>query len=276
MRTHRPTTTPTWSSTGSPRQRSTLCPDAGSSSRREARDLHYHNPMNPRCAPPVTQDRARAGARRRPGRLALLLACLGLLFAIACSRAQPFVPGERVTAISVHGYLAAEYELPQTGGSADIKVWSRGTSHEDLRGARETFAHVAFEIDNQTQHPMHLQQERLLLQSVSVDDVDIGPLPPALIDGTTTVGPGGEQLIHVWFALPNGIAPRHVHAFRVAWTLTDGTTSYSQRTPFLQEQANYYYSPYYDPFVYPMGLHRGLIIHRQPYYHHYGPARRWR
>lgn len=228
--------------------------------------------------PTVRSDCARASARRTPARFALVLICFWLvLFAVACTRAQPFVPGERVTAISAHGYLAAEYELPHTGGSADIKVWSRGTSREDLRGARETFAHVAFEIDNQTQHPMHLQREKLELQSASIDDVDIGSLPPALIDGATAIGPGGEQLIHVWFALPEGIAPRDVRAFRVAWTITDGTTSYSQRTPFLQEETRYYYSPYYDPFVYdPMVLHRGLIIHRQPYYHHYGPARRLR
>ncbi len=234
-------------------------------------------PINPH---PFHDPSPRPSARTRNSSNALRVAaltCCALVFAVACARAQPFVPGERVTAISAQGYLAAEYEVPHTGGAADIKVWSRGTSRETLRGPTETFAHVAFEIDNQTQQSMQLLRDRLVLQSASIDGAELESVPPALIEGATTVGPGSEHAIDVWFALPEGVAPRDVSAFRVAWTISDGTTSYTQRTPFLQEPSRYYYSPYYDPFVYdPVLLHRGVIIHRHPYYYRPGPARRLR
>src|SRR5690606_14612971 len=94
------------------------------------------------------------------------------------------------------------------------------------------------------------------------------------IRGNPVVPAGGDGQVEAIFVMPEGVSPDDVRAFRVAWTIANGDSRYTQRTPFLQavreRVPRYYYSPYYDPFVYDRFVpHGAVIIHSSPFYHRF-------
>ncbi|MFO7177379.1 MAG: hypothetical protein DIU78_001655 [Pseudomonadota bacterium] len=206
-----------------------------------------------------------------------VLCVLGLS---ACATRQAFLPAEHVTGMTPHGYLAAEYEIEDRNGNlGEAKVWSHGAYRTEVRGDPNTVVHVGFALENSTPAPLRLVPEQLYLDSATLDGSVIGPLRPVEIRGNPSVPAGRDAQVEAIFVMPEGVSPNDVRAFRVAWTIANGESRYIQRTPFLQavreRVPRYYYSPYYDPFVYdPFVPHGGVIIHGSPFYHRFPAAPR--
>lgn len=204
--------------------------------------------------------------------LSIIIAASALCACGGSSRPQSFEPGERATSTSPQGYTAAEYELGTARGDiGDVKVWSRGAHVMNLQGVRSTVVHVGFEVENNAGIPIQL--EALALDSAMLDRHILRDVRPARIDGSTTIAPGQVSQGDAYFALPRGIAPRDVDAFRVRWQVRDDSVTYAQHTPFTEsrdEAVVYYYTPYYDPFYYDRYYyHPRIIVHRYPYRHHH-------
>lgn len=194
--------------------------------------------------------------------------------ACACGPSrESFEPAERATAQAPNGFTAAEYAIQGTRGDlADAKVWSRGAYRAELDGRMQTIVHVGFELENNGNAPLTLRRESLSLDSATLDRRVLQDIYPASIVGDLTIPPGNRGEVHAYFAMPEGVKPTDVDAFRVKWRVEDGQVSYSQRTPFVEitrdERVAYYYTPFYDPFYYDYLFgHPRIIVHNYPYRH---------
>lgn len=191
--------------------------------------------------------------------------------ACACgSTPQSFVPAERATGETMRGYTAAEYDLDTEQGSfGDVQVFSRGARIRSIGGDPRTVVHVGFVVENNSDQPMELS--RLQLDSSTLDRVDNAE--PFRVDGPTTIPPDQRRVVSAYFAMPRGVDPQDLEAFRVRWRLSSDGVVVSQLTPFVEREEQYYYSPFYDPFYHPHfapGLTPGrIIVHRYPYVHYH-------
>ena len=200
-----------------------------------------------------------------------------LLLAAGCgARQEQFTPAERMTAMSPEGFTAAEYDLgTKEKNLGEAKVWSNGAYRKKVRGEKRTVVHVGFYIENHTDQPMTLPMDQLFLDSATLDRNVIENVPPASMEGMTTIEPHGRQRIDAYFALPRGVAPKEVDAFQVQWKLVTDDLVYSQETPFLESPEErhagaYYYTPFYDPFYYdPYIFHPRIVVHGYPYRHYH-------
>jgi hypothetical protein len=218
-----------------------------------------------------------------PRRGRLVGALVAILFVLACVSRQSFMPTERLTAFSPQGFIAAEYDLKtRLGDLGQARVWSQGGEYVRFRGQRRTLLHIGLEIENQSEVTLVLDQQRLRLDSATVNGTTFENIQVASIRGDTVIPPGEERRIDVHFALTPGVYPTDVRAFRLRWALRDNGAIYAQRTPFIQPPvargpAYWYHTPFYDPFFYggwgwgygwSWGWPRGVIMHPYPYYHY--------
>jgi hypothetical protein len=201
-----------------------------------------------------------------------------LILAGGCVTTASYRPGEHATARSPQGYVAADYDMIADGERlGEAIVWSDGTERIVLDGRKTTAVHVGFRIENATVDPLVLDPERVTLH-FEHDGRVIHLSQPDRIDGTRTIPPDEEGELSLYFALPPGVSPRDVDAFRVEWRATAGALTYAQRTPFLEYDPDpayrtyvtvgYYYSPFFDPFLYdPFFYRHQLIVHMTPFVH---------
>lgn len=196
-----------------------------------------------------------------------------LLLLVSCGPGvQEFVPAEKLTARAPipDGYAAAEYDLQSDGRDlGEAKVWSKGAYRATVGGNRYTVVELGFEIENELPQPLALQQ--LELDSLTTDNLRYEDRRPARIVGVQEIPPGDERQLTAYFFLPPQVNPNDVEAFRVEWAVGTGQLRYDETTPFLQQpeprptRAGYYYTPFYDPFVYDGFHHPGLRVYRRPF-----------
>jgi hypothetical protein len=206
------------------------------------------------------------------GRLAAAL--VAVVFSTSCVSRQAFVPTERLTAFSPEGFLAAEYDLQtRRGDLGQVRIWSHGANYVRFRGQRRTLVHIGLEIQNESDQYLVIDEERLALDSATVDGTMYENIPAASIRGETVIAPGSEATLDVHFAMTPGIYPTDVSAFRLGWSLRENGAVYVQRTPFIAPPIgwgpDYYHTPFYDPFYFGFGTWpRGMIMHPYPYFHY--------
>lgn len=198
-----------------------------------------------------------------------------LLLLVSCGPAvQEFVPAEKLTARAPipDGYAAAEYDLETEGTDlGEAKVWSKGAYRATIDGNRYTVIELGFEIENELRQPLALQ--RIQLDSLTADNLRYQDRRPARVLGAQEIPPGEESQLTAYFFLPPQVDPNDVEAFRVEWAVGTGQVRYDESTPFLQQpeprrtRAGYYYTPFYDPFVYDPFYHPGLRIRGRPFYY---------
>lgn len=211
-------------------------------------------------------------------RYVMIAAALTLgVSSVACrSQREAFRPMERATATAPTGYAAAEYPIRTRDGDLGIvKVWSQGAYREEVEGQNRTLVEVGIEVQQQTDHPIRLVRDTLLLDSASIDGDVVGGLRPVRLDRTGATPEGDLMRYRAVFLLPRGVRPGDVEAFRVRWQVRGDGIVFTQRTPFMQQPRSYYaaapayyYSPFYDPFLYPGGWPYGFWSARPyPFYH---------
>lgn len=206
------------------------------------------------------------------------IAALAAGLAACGSRQQAFSPTERVEGHTVEGYREAFYDLAIPGSrNSEVKVWSPGAFNVKTEQGNVTIVRVGFTIDNLASQPVQLDVERVRLESIQAKANLRVNLPATLVAGNPTVAPGTSGSAEVEFALPSGIKPDDVKAFRIKWsTRTDGRR-YTEFTPFAQQPEyayipvsayyNPYYPwdyPYYDPFYYDYAPSRVIIVRPYP------------
>lgn len=194
-------------------------------------------------------------------------------FLAACGGArEQFTPAERATAQTYDGYPAAEYAISTRAGElGDAKVFTRGAFRAEVDGRERTVVHVGFQVENNARYPVRLAPERLVIDSATINEYVLQNVQPTRIEGPAAVRPGEIREFDVYFALPEGVDPQNVDAFRVQWSLTANGMSYSQHTPFLEYEETYYHTPYWDPFYYDPFFYRpGLVTYGYPYRYWHG------
>ncbi|MBI4510240.1 MAG: hypothetical protein HY698_11445 [Deltaproteobacteria bacterium] len=203
-------------------------------------------------------------------RLWILVLILGL-FPLGCAAArEEFRPTERATAEAPAGYTAAIYDIvTERGQVGEAKVWSRGAYRaKDGR----TVVHVAFELQSAQEGPLVLDLRRTRLDALT-DGGRYTLAPPSSVRGDAVVPPGEERRVDLYFTVPGGIHPQDLDALRLHWTAVSQGATYSQVTPFVEDDSAryaYYYTPFYDPFLYhPFYRPRIIVHHRYPFHHHH-------
>lgn len=196
------------------------------------------------------------------------------LVTVACGARQEFTPAEKATARSPEGYSAAEYQIgDKEGVLAMVKVWSNGAYRRTIRGEQRTVIHVGFAIENFSDEALSVNTEDLRLDLGVLDKRVFDNLKPTLASGMMVVAGGLQQRFDVYFALPRDVSPRQVNAFQIKWKLGNDKIHYAQETPFLENEVEryaYYYTPFYDPFIYDYYFyHPHIVIHRFPYRHYH-------
>lgn len=201
-----------------------------------------------------------------------IIAVAAALVMIGCAGKQEFKPAERAIAQSPEGYQAALYQIAGLDGIlGTAKVWSMGTSRRLIQGQERAVVQVAFEIQNHSNQPLTMNLDELSADLGVMDRRIIEDVQPAMATGSFTIEAKQTRRIDIFFPLPMDINPQQVDAFQVKWKLHDTRLTYSQKTPFIEDQIEsyaYYYTPYYDPFLYDHYMfHPRLVVYRYPFRH---------
>jgi hypothetical protein len=177
---------------------------------------------------------------------------------------EEFGPTEHVEGQTVEGYKEAIYDLA-TGDRrlGKVKVWSRGAYSASVNGKSQTVIHVGFTVDNGGDMPISLEVPEVQLESVQTVHGTIKNLPATSVAGNPTIEPRTSRNVEVSFVLPRGAYPTDVRAFRMRWTVSADGETFTEWTPFVEQEPayayipvnGYYYPysplPYYDPFFFP-------------------------
>jgi len=198
-------------------------------------------------------------------------AMLALVAASCGAGAAEFRPTENVTGRTVEGYKEASYDLETADRQiGEVVVWSAGAYPVAHSRGSQTVVDVGFRIDDGGDTPITLDASDVQLESVQTARQTLADVPASGPPGSITVGPRSSREIGLTFALPPGIAPSDVRAFRVRWTTAAGSERYTEFTPFVQQREHTayipvdgYYYPYYpyafyDPFWGPR-VHVNLV-----------------
>lgn len=209
--------------------------------------------------------------------IALSLASLVVAVAVVVAGCSVFrAPGEAADPpppARPQGYTAADYQLLDAAGRvARVRVFSDGVTRKALpHGARAVLA-VGFTIDNGTGRAMVLELSRLYLDAATADGRVASSIRPVYVDGGVRVPAGLASTIAAEFALPAGMSPDLVAAFRVRWVLAARAARCAHRTSFLKSAATgyaaaaFYYSPFYDPFSGDPFRSRPVMAHDYPFH----------
>jgi hypothetical protein len=160
---------------------------------------------------------------------------------------EPAAPAEPQAEVRPQAFPEAAYEIQTRAGVLGAtRIDSSGAYAATVEGRSRTVIQVGFLIENHSDRP-------LLLDNVSLDSTDVGErrlmdLQPVAIESQPATDGGAQRSVDAYFLLPPGIAPQDVSAFRVSWRLRSGQLTYAQRTPFVEHEQAFYYTPYYDPF----------------------------
>lgn len=181
------------------------------------------------------------------------IAVVGAAALAACgvSREQ-FAPAEARSGESVQGYQEAAYDLVTTAGRfGEAKIRSEGAYRAETEVGERTVIHVGVTLENSGELPIRMPDGAATLESVQLDEQTLTDLDPDWVRGEEVVEPGSVGEREFIFALPAGVDPGDVDAFRVAWTATANGQRYSEFTPFVQTEPRYAYVPvygYYHPY----------------------------
>lgn len=181
-----------------------------------------------------------------------------LLAASGCAATeQAFQPTEHVEGRTVEGYREAFYELDAGGARyGEVKVWSSGAHRVSTAEGHRTAVDVGFTIDNTGDKPIRLALDRVRLESYQAKEPQQSDIQALLAAGNLAVAPDATGTVEVTFELPEGIGVSDVQAFRVKWTTESDGRSFTEYTPFIQQNEyayvpvwGYYYP--YSPWSYP-------------------------
>lgn len=169
-----------------------------------------------------------------------------------------FRPAEKAVAESLGGFPAAEYEV-SIGGQrfGEARIWSEGVERQERDGVARGVIKIGFEIENTSEAPLDLDVAETRLRVIRKDAkaaVDCRPGPSV---SEVRAAPHEVHSSHLDFALPEGMRPRDVRAFRVRWVIRASEKNeqqYEQYTAFVRLEpiyASYYwYSPWYYGYPY--------------------------
>jgi hypothetical protein len=182
----------------------------------------------------------------------MVAALIAMVFSLACAPRQAFVPAERLTAFSPQGHVAAEYDLrTRRGVVGHVRVWSHGAERVRFDGGRRALVHVGLVIQNDSNMPLAIDEERTRLDWATVNGTVYENIPVAHLEGEKFIPPGGETRVDVYFAMIPGVYPTDVRGFRLRWAVRDDQAIHAQRTPFIRDPRArapthfYYPGPYY-------------------------------
>lgn len=165
---------------------------------------------------------------------------LWLLPILACSAGcwQPryFAPRENVNGTGPGGHSAAVYRVARSGDTdldGELRLWSEGARARYAENDEEVVElHLGFELENTGERPFEIDLETLRLEEVFVDGVLQDPLPPATIDGSGYIGPGGTSRLDLLFR-PGTTYPRSVDGFALRFEVYDEAGDiFEEVTPF--------------------------------------------
>ena len=188
-------------------------------------------------------------------RATMLLAASSLALSTGCgARHTYFRPTERVAEETLAGDLVARYPVGlESGGRAEVRVWSPGVYRTRLGQRTFTALEVGIEIDNAGTRPIRLEDAGIEVTSIVTDDAGvISKLQPYRVVGSALVAPGEVGQREAIFELPGDLRPDDVYAFRVRWTAQVGEEELTELTPFVRDRrrvswvpAHHYYDPWY-------------------------------
>lgn len=203
----------------------------------------------------------------------LLFTTVAGLVVSGCSRYEAFRPSQEATAASLEGFPAAEYE-PQAADRAlgEVKVWSMGAKKVRYGGEPRTLLHTGLEVRNTSNQTIIIDPAQLRLEAVVLDDESLENIEVSNFEGPARIAAGDAETIDVFFAMPDGIDPDDLDAFRLKWALVGETDErgkraiYTEWTPFIENDMmasgapgyGYGYGPYgwYAPYGYgPYGTY---------------------
>jgi len=152
----------------------------------------------------------------------LVMACASL------PRPVPVQPTERVLTSTPDGEKVAVYDVTTGGGTATVKVWSKGVDGGSVDGKATTLVHVALEVTNTGDRPVRVDVPDL---GVSAGAVRTRPSTrPVVVD----VAPASVRTVESYFQAdtPN---PQDIDAFVFHWALDVDGHAYRQSTLFVHD-----------------------------------------
>ena len=211
-----------------------------------------------------------------PAALALVAACT--------SPPQAYRPISDVKAIGSDGEPAAEYTLAvDTGESAVVQVWSRGTQWLEIDGQQRAVLGVVAEIENASSAPLDLEVTSLTIDRVH--GIGTGEQGASIRSPRSTrARPREVRTLDLDYVLPQQIDTDDLRAFRITWSVSTAsghTVAANESTTFgpdLPITVTYPRAAGWDgwgcgPYgsVYaPIGYRRS--IYRGPLFYHRGPS----
>jgi hypothetical protein len=164
----------------------------------------------------------------------LIVACIALASGCA-TYVNPayFRPAERVVSTTPTREKEALYDLVMPDGHpGEAKVWSNGVDRGNVDGTDVTLVHVALEVKNASNAPIHLEVSSLELRDLRLAK---GAAVTATLAGTAgdpTIPEGSVRRTDGFFRLPEVVLPPNVRSFWLRWNLRCDDKEYAQLTPF--------------------------------------------
>jgi len=152
----------------------------------------------------------------------LLLACATL------PRPVPVQPTERVLTATPDGEKVAIYDVTTGGGTATVKVWSKGVDEGTVDGKAATLVHVGLEVTNTGDRPVRVDVPE---ESVPTGAVATRQSTRAVM---VDVAPASVRTVETYFQAdtPN---PQDIDAFVFHWKLDVNGHPYRQSTLFVHD-----------------------------------------
>lgn len=181
-----------------------------------------------------------------------LCALIGLM---GCAESrQYFRPTEHVYGQTVRGEREAIYTMAGAFGQfGEAKVWSRGSFLEN----GEAVVYVTIDLHNTSGVPIIIDPQDVRLDPLRAGNNLIRNVAP-LERKRLSVAPGAFGSVQLSFAMPRDVVPGQISSFGLRWKVQNGPQQYTQRTPFIEERGNYYYSGHPAMYGYGMGMGMGV------------------
>ena len=174
-----------------------------------------------------------------------LITTMLFIGAAGCATSQSFQP-----------IAKADQEMVAEGHRlGEVVVRSDGAREEKIAGDERTVVHVGFLVENATDAPLQIDPGALMLQ---IEGRLLTISQPIDVRGDRLIPAEGKGELALYYALPKGVVPRDVDAFRLDWSASAGSLTYAQRTPFSVSDSSpfrwrsphgYSHSPNFEPLA---------------------------
>lgn len=170
-----------------------------------------------------------------------------------CAHEYVYRPAEHATA-SIHGRVAADYEIPAQAPQGDVRIASFGISRISPTTAPdevERAVHLRMIVANNSAETWTIDTRQ-----VRVDFPGIGQTPPAFVstrDGESglpivNVSPRGQRVLDMFYPLPATMqSASRIPQFDVVWQVRTATQLVAERTPFDRLRVEPAYAAGYGP-----------------------------